>query len=181
MDGVLAATNWTAVGTAGVTGLTAIIVSALGVLSTRITARVSARQIDAEATRADAARGEVRRSHRQSVYHGLLNAERNCMPVIVDAQATNEKRVKAMLSLAEHINGAILFGTEEVGRHALTLAAMINQVRLGLHRSGGIEDEATEVFVDRWIQARHDLIDAMRLDIAPDSAPISAWPQWPAA
>src|SRR5690348_11112259 len=145
MGGVLAAANWTAVGTAGVTGLTAIVVSALGVLSTRITARVSERQINAEVTGAEAARNELRRSHRQSVYHGLLNAERNCMPVIVDLEMTNEKRVKAMLSLAEHINGAILFGTEEVGRHALNLAAMINQVRLGLQQSGGIEDEATEV------------------------------------
>lgn len=170
---VVASINWTVVLAGAVTGLTAILVGLIGVYSTKLTANVTKTQIEAETERLREAHKEAHLQHRQGVYHDLLNTERRGIRVIVDTAARREDRWESLRALYEHVNGAVLFGTEEVARQAVHLARILNEVRGLIDKGEEIPQETREA----WLHTRRRLVDSMRRDIAPDSEAISVWPE----
>jgi uncharacterized protein YPO0396 len=171
----LASVNWTIIATSAVTGLTALLVGVIGVYATKLTAGVTRRQIDAETERLDKANAEAHLQHRQGVYHNLLNAERRTFSVIKDRSTTTRDRVDALWSLYDHVNGAAIFGTEEVAGKAIALAQILNRWRASVE--AGID--MTRASGEEWVSARRELIDAMRRDVSVDQTSISFWPTRP--
>jgi hypothetical protein len=154
----LAAINYTAIWAAAVTGLTALAVALIGLFSSRLTASVAKLQVQAETERLHAQHAEQHLQHRQGVYHDVLNADRRLLELLRDPNTEQEAVWKAWRLLTEAVNGAVLFGTSQVGSSAVDFA---NQVRSVMLKADESADQS-------WRNSRRTLTNAMRADVAVD-------------
>lgn len=170
--------NYTAIWAAAATGLTAAIVGLIGFFTSRLTARVAARQIEAETERLEAGHAETHLQHRQGIYHDVLNRERRLLDVI-NSEGDRTAAFNAYRELTEAINGASLFGTAEVGRRAMVFQDVVGGV-IGAADDRTQQGEPwTDAAIDemlrlgqQWIKTRVELRDAMRVDVSVDLAPL---------
>lgn len=177
MPGVLAAINWTLLLATSVTGLTAIVVSIVGYLASRLSATSAARQTEAETERLRVTHEEAHRQHRQGVYHDLLNVERKWVLLASDALDSGDFTILNDPDdpgplLYVHLNGVVMFGTRLVAEAAVVYLHAFQAARVHMRHHNA---EHALSSLDEVYDARRRLINAMRVDVAPDSAPIEVW------
>jgi hypothetical protein len=136
----------------------------VGLFSSRLSASVAKFQVQAESERLDAQHAEQHLQHRQAVYHDVLNLDRRLLELLRDPNTEREAVWKAWRLLTEAVNGAVLFGTSEVGSSAVDFA---NQVRSVMLKADESADQS-------WRDSRRTLTNAMRSDVTVDQAALRA-------
>lgn len=107
---VLAAVDWTVVAAAAVTGATAVVVGLIGLFSTRVSASVGQRQIDAEAERLREQHREIHFERRQDLYLKLVNADRRLVARLNAGEPLDRSDVHPLYeAIAEFAYAATVF------------------------------------------------------------------------
>ena len=110
-----AAINWTAVIAAGITGVTAVVVGLIALLSTHLTSGVSRFQTESEERREEAKRQEAERRLRQDAYVRLLSHEQRLDLLCTSSELVTRESFDAWLrDFAEATNTVLVLGTREV-------------------------------------------------------------------
>lgn len=187
----LASVNWTTVGAAAVTGLTAIAVALSGYFGARLTAGVTKRGIEEETRRAREEREEAHRGERAAIYGRILSTERALRDWRFRAADTSERAPDEAVvlddqgeslrhSLLNDLDTIILSAPHAVADAAVTFIEEVWTLRLtGTFSFHELEEQEFGVLkvgpgdwgsVGRtWIAKRSVLINAMRSDLASDN------------
>ena len=167
---VIAATNYTVIWAAAVTGATAVMVGLIGYFSTHLTAEVTRRQIDAETERLKVQYDETHFQQRQDLYHDILNREHPAVRILNDLGKPREERLAALLIVREVLNGALLLGTHDVASRAAEMSLILPRWRVAAQQDERLSAEDAQ----GWLELRRELINAMRSDVSADKRPV----QW---
>jgi hypothetical protein len=170
--------NWTAVLTAAVTGLTAIVVGVLGYFGSRLAALAAARQTEAQTEQRREEREHEEKERRRAAYRAFLAKERSVFSKLHEREPEQPvvRLIEGwMAGLWDDLNAILLISPAPVGAAALDLHDALLEVERAA-KAAYTSDAPAEALarfrsaIDPWQRAFGNLLSAMREDVASDQA-----------
>jgi len=177
---LIGAFDSTVVMTTGITAVATVLGATLGYLGGRESKKVARVQAEAELEKLEKARTLADREARGQVYREFLDVERGLDTFLFrDDPITDDAFFHWVDEYQKRFNAVLLFGVQDVGSSLERFGPVRRERFFSLQRPGGDFNErvraAAEESEKERREGRHELVDAMRRDVAPDSKPI-VWP-----